>query len=298
MADNLLDKLADDAVSGMKGFFAHRINNGEDPTTCLRTFLNFLESNAEKNPQLFEKTVSKIDCSFFAPLKRVNQIASPDDFISTYHNLVGRLIQINPQIPYKADYERQAALIENANRSIKKRLLTEKEEKRRIVDDAYLEILSSRKKEYKESRRATAFRASFIVSFVLFVTMLLVYVLAGVPNLGDEESWHRSVLAFVIAGAIAGGVGASLPGALGGLAAGVLLWIYFVSYPSFSMVLSLVLGVILVIVYRSRVAAIQLPAVDRAACKTSLANIEEHFSDKEQHEIAQSTVEILTTDDH
>lgn len=306
MADKLLDKFADDTISGLKRFFAHRINNGEDPTTCMQMFLNFLESNKDKNPQLFKKIASRIDSSFFASVVKVNQIASPDDLITAYDNLVNRLLEINPQMPYKADYERQRASIEKNKRQIKEKLRKEKEEKKRIVDNEYRKLLSERKKEYKSGNNL---RIGVAVCFILFVVLLPV-ILLHVPGSDDDTR-----MMFVVVGMAVGAIWGALisrrmkdvgvfVGAIGGFVLGTavgtisgIICIDLLLPPYFFVVCWPVLGIVLAIIYRSKVAAIRLSLEERSAYDTSLANIEQHFSDKEKNEIAQSTVRILATDD-
>lgn len=306
MAEELLDELADGIVSGLKWSFTHRINNGEDPTTCMEMFLNFLDSNKEKNPQLFKKIASRIASSFFAPFRRVNQIPSPDNFIAAYHNLVNKLIEINPQMPYRADYEKQKASIEDNKKLIKERLGKEKEEKKKIVDNEYRKLLSEREKEYKKSGSGEGLRIGFIVCFVLFFLVLLADILFHVPSSQDEMD--EFVVLFGIIGAIIGSIfvvslakkwgcaGWLLGLVVGGTAGGGLGWVC-IHYTPYSIFSWLVLGLILAATYGSKVATVRLSPEERSACYTSLDNIEKHFSDKEKYEIAQSTVKILTMDE-
>jgi WD40 repeat protein len=302
-----LDKLADDTVSGWKGFFTQRINNGEDPTICMQMFLNFLESNRENNPQLSKKIASRIDPSLFAPLKKVNQIASRDDFITTYHDLVNKLIEMNPNTPYRANYERQKALIATAKNPIKERLSKEKEDRKGIVDDEYRRILSERKKEYKSISR-NSLRRGVTLCFILSVVMLLVNILLPVPSSKDQIAWCISIFGMI--GAIIGSWDMSLRiiekewggwrlflGFGVGGAAGAGLGAIFVYATPYSIFPCLVLGIILALIYRFKVAAIQLSPDERSAYNTSLASIEKHISDTEEYDIAQSTVRILATYD-
>ena len=304
MAEKLLDKVADDFVSGLKGFFTHRINNGEDPTTCMQMFLNFLESNKEKNTQFFKKIASRIDANFFAPLKKVSQIASPDDFIATYRNLVNRLLEIDPQMPYKADYERQKASIEDNKRLIEERLGKEKEKKKKIVDNEYRKLLSERKKEYKKSGGGRGLRIGIAVCFMLFVVLLPV-ILLHVP--GSDNTHMMFVVVGIAVGAICGalisrrmkGVGLLMGAFLGfvlGTAVGAVLGAMYRLFPPYFVVFWLVSGIILAAVYGFKVAALRLSPDESSAYNTSLDNIEKHFSDKEKYEIAQLTVKILTMD--
>ena len=57
-----------------------------------------------------------------------------------------------------------------------------------------------------------------------------------------------------------------------------------------------VLGIILAVRYRLKVAPVRLSPEERSAYNTSLANIEQHFPDKQKYEIAQSTVKIILMD--
>jgi WD40 repeat protein len=307
MAKESLDRLADDTVSSWKGFFTQRINNGEDPTICMQMFLSFLESNKEENPQLFKKIASKIDPSLFAPPKKLNQIASLDDFITTYHKLVNKLIELNPKTPYKADYERQKILIATAKNPIKERLHKEKEEKKRILDDEYRRILSAREKEYK-SITNNSLRRGIALCFILFVVLLLVDILLPAPS--SEYQIFGCITIFGVIGAgivnwdmtlritekkrgcwvllVLFGVGGAAGAGVGAI------FVYATPYSIFPW---LILGIILAVIYKFKVAAIQLNPDERSAYNTSLGSIEKHISHEGEYDIAQSTVRILATYD-
>jgi len=297
MDEKLLDRLADDTVSGLKGSFAHQVNNGEDPTTCMQMFLNFLESSKDKNPQFFKKIASKVDSTFFAPLTKVNQIASPDHFITTYHNLVNKLIEINPQMPYKADFERQKALIENEKNVIRERLRKEKEEKKRIVADEYKRLLSEWREEYKSGETGKVLRTSAEFCLILSVAFLLTCVLT--PAKSDARLIVSCLIWF--AAAVAAGFLASKTGGCElyllhffyALAGGVSTGIAGEPYLALALPFA---GIIAGAVYLVKLNAIRLTREERADYNTSLGNIEKHFADKEKYEIAQSTVKILTMD--
>jgi len=179
MTDDFLDSLASDTVSGLKESFTHRVAAGEDPTACMQTFLSFLESNIGKNPQLFKKIAARIDFSFFGPLKKVNQITSLSDFVAVYHELVSRLLEIDPQMPYRRDYERQNSLIGEEQRVIRGRLHREKEDKKRIVDDAYAAQLSQARQIYNRAR-GTPLRRVTSLSFVICAVFLVLLTLSVV----------------------------------------------------------------------------------------------------------------------
>jgi len=288
MVDKLSDELADETISGLKGFFTHRIDNGEDPTTYLQMFLNFLESNKDKNPQLFRKIVSKIDYSFFAPLKNVNRIASPDDFVTTYHNLVSKLIEINSETPYKADYEKQKVLIEEAKKQVEDRLRKEKQEKIAILASEYNEIVSKRRAEFKKKGVGSDLREGAIAFFALFGICLL---FLKVPW------WGRAIITFI--GIWLGcswlAQESNLSKLFAGLFAGVIIWSAI--HPGSAIFGALVVGVFSVWWYRHKVAHIELTPEERNGYDTSLTRIDKHFSDKGKYEIAQSTVGILATGD-
>jgi len=96
----------------------------------MQMFLKFIESNEGKHPEFLKDMVSRIDSSFFAPLRQASDVGAPDEFVATYKNLINKLTDINPKMPYKADYQKQKAAIGQA----KDRLLREKKEKIRLVE--------------------------------------------------------------------------------------------------------------------------------------------------------------------
>ena len=168
-----MDRIASEAVSGFKGSFTHRIDAGEDPTTCMQAFLRFLQSNTDKNQHLFRNIASRVDSAFFAPLKTTDQIASPDDFIAAYHDLVNRLLEICPEMPYKSDYERHRALIDHAEHRVRNSIRAEKLEKKRVVDDEYGRMVFERKKSYRRTGGGKSHRKRVVVSAVISICLLV-----------------------------------------------------------------------------------------------------------------------------
>ena len=173
MNQTFLDKLADETVSGLKGSFAQSINAGEDPTTCMQKLLAFLESNKEGMPQFLKGIASRVDSTLFAPVKVVDQIGSPDDFIAAYHDLLKTLLEICPELPYKSDYNRQRALIDDAEHRVRNRIRTEKLEKKRVVDDEYGRIVSERKKRYRKTGGGKSHRKRIVLSLVIGICLLV-----------------------------------------------------------------------------------------------------------------------------
>ena len=173
MNQTFVDKLADKTVSGLKGFFTQSINAGEDPTACMQMLSGFLQTHKDKNPQFFRKIAARIDSSFFAPLKKASQVASPDGFIATYHHLLSKLLEIDPEMPYRADYDRQEALIDSAKDQVRESILAEKDEKKRIVDDQYSAIVSQRKEHYRKIGGGKSHRKRVVVSVVISICLLV-----------------------------------------------------------------------------------------------------------------------------
>ena len=302
-----MDSLADEAVSGLKGFFSQRVDAGEDPTACMQMFSAFFQTNKDKNPQLFRRIASKIDSTFFAPVKALDQIESPGDFVAAFHGLVNTLLDIDSEMPYKVDYGKKTALIDDAKGQVRDSILVEKEEKKKLVDDAYEQVISERKEEYRKSGSGKSLRIGLMICFILFVVLLLVDIL--VHPQGSEEGMivFKTVSGLVIGGAVMGLFGEKL-GEIGGcvgypVGVGVGVAAYhgvgwvFIEATALSIFLWLVIGVILAVVHGSKVAAIQLSSEEMSAYNASLASIEDHFSDKEKDEITQSTFRILTADD-
>ena len=282
MADDFLDRLAGQFVSELKGFFARRIREGEDPTTCLRMLSSFLESNRYKNRQFLRKIASRIDSSFFAQLGMVNQIASSADFIAAHNAIVKELMELDPQLAYITHYQARQALIANARNAIRERLLVERKEKESLLRDEYF-----RQYGIQELKTDT------IVFFVAFGICLL-FLLVAAPW------WIRAILIGPVTLYVWWGIlgeGTAPDGW-----AELFFWLVLVVgigtivSPRFAPV-PLALGTISAIVYAVTVAGLRLSPAERSAYNTSLESIDRHFCDKEEYQVARSTIKILTMDD-
>lgn len=303
----MLDRFAGDAVSGLKGFVTRRTRDGEDPTTCLRMFSSFLESNKDKNRQFVRRIVARVDSSFFAPLREVDQTTSPDDFIASCHGLMNRLLEIDPEMPYWRDYERQRARIEEAKRQVAERLFEEKLEKRRAIDDEYSKMRAAREKDCRESGSGRRLFTGLIVSFVVAAALLIVGLLVPTPL---PPGWHLTLV--VVPGVMGaftalvrswrsrdreGAEGSAMAGFLIGAVVGALVAFILTPYSLHSGIASAVVGLALIMIYKAKVAGIQFTHEERSAYSTSLESIEDYLSRKREYEITEATLIILTAED-
>lgn len=300
MEQKTLDRLAEQAVSGLKGFFAQRVNAGEDPTTCLQSFLSFLESNKHNNQQFLRMIASRIDSSFFSPLNKVSQVACPDDLITAYHDLVTQLLEVDPQMPYGADHQRLRGLIEKAQNRVNDRLSREKSEKRRTVEDSYSTILLERKKDYGRDGPGRTLKIAWICSFILFGILLVSGLLLELPG-------FFIVVGALIGGVIALGIGTGdsetnpvalwLVGALLGGGAGHLVSLLLQAAGLYLMFFCLALGIVLLVIYRGKIGGLQLTSQERCAFSTSLNTIEKHFAERGEYETAQAVSSVILASD-
>lgn len=297
MTDKLLDTIAADVVSGVKAYFAHRVNAGEDPTGCIRTFLDFFEANKDSNRQLFRRIASRIDSTVFVPLKRRKQIASPGDFIAAYHDLVGKLVEIDPALPYQADYERHKALFEKAIDQAKDEILKEKQEKTRIVHDEYGRISSERKRSLTRLEGGSFLTYSLICAFALSGVLFLA--LIAPPGLEPVVGWISIVTLMVATIKLR----SQLNWARWGLVC-LLVFVFSIvfaharSYPAL-FVTAAILGIAdyaLLREYGNRIAGILLTPTERAAHNKSIESIEAYFSQKEKQQMAQASLEAWADD--
>lgn len=299
MAKEFLDKLADETVSGLKGCFAQSASAAEDPTTCLQRFSDFIESHKERNAQFLKEIASRIDSTFFAPLKRVDHIASPDDFIAAYHNLINNLLDIDPGTPCKADYERQQASIETVENRVRDKIAKEKQEKRRIVDDEYNRILFELKRDYGRCGTGRKLKTAWICSFILFGGFLIGGFLLELPGFFIVSG---AVIGVSIGGFMGGArsadewKGVLLGGALLGGGAGYLVSLLLRAAGFYLMLVCLGLGIALLLVYKNKIAGVQLSPEEKASYNTSIGSIEDYFSSREESEISGSTLEIVAGD--
>lgn len=302
----MLDKLADDTVSGLKASFARRISAGEDPTAFLKEFLRFLESNRKKSPQFIRQIASRIDSSFFAPLRKADDIPSPDDFIAAYHNLVNKLLEIDPEMPYWKDYDRQKARIDEASSQIEEEHRREELAKRKIVDDEYGSISSERNNKYRRSGSGKRLLMGFTVSLTLAAAFLIISAFVSTPMSPGGQLAVVGIPAII--GALLGLTGAgyssdwksakgsAMAGLLAGGALGALIAFILIPYSLHLSIASGGVGIALLLAYKAKVAGIQFTPDERSAYNASLQSIDDHFSLKRRQEITEATLRILTTD--
>lgn len=311
MAQYLIDRLAEHAVSGMKRSFAHRIGSGEDPTVFIMLLLNFFESNRTRSPQFLKKMASRIDSGFFALANSTDQIASPDDFIARFHSLVGSLLETNPDMPYAVDYDRKQALIQNQGNLISKGIRKEEAEKRMIVDNEYGQIRTERRREYNRTS-GKSLRIAWIALFILAGICLLCGVsgqrVADISQLTDIR-WFIPIPVLGVLGAVTGiwlaarrkkrsclgCLSGHFLGSWAGGAAGSLPLLSRMLHPYPMLVLAL-LGAVLLLTYVRRLTAIELSSQEMAAYSSSLDSIEQYFAGKEKHETTELVLRILTTE--
>ena len=314
----MLDKLADDTVPGLKAFLAYRISDGEDPTACLQMFLSFLKANRAKHTQFLDshkdrdlpflrEIASRVDLSFFAPLRGVNQIASPDDFIAAYHYLVERLMEIDPHMPYRKDYEIRKGRIDKERRHIDDALLREKVDKTKAVDTEYGRLLSDRRRNQKESRSGSYIFRGTLISFGLAVAFLTLSALIATPI--SEGRQVSVIVVAAIIGAFVGLLRAGFSGGWGrakvsavtgfmiGGCTGAVAAFALIPYARHLAVTSAGLGIALLIAYLAKTARIQLTPEERTAYNASLSSIEDYVSPKREYEITEATLRILAGDD-
>ena len=268
-------------------------------------FLSFLESNRDKNPQFLRKLASRIDSSFFAPLKKADQIASHDDSIASYHELVSRLLEIDPTMPCRADYEREAAPIESEKKSVRDRLGRQREEKRRIVEDEYNRLLFQREEAYKKSPGGRGLKRIAAFSLIAFVVLLVTDARSPVPRVLLSGPAFSQWLLFIGLGMGSGWLcGRAFEpddgciGVIAGLVEGWVLHAVFVLAPSafaYLVFFWLALAVVLAVRYIVKLGSTQLTPQEEAFERESLVNIKTHFSGKEQDELTRAAVRILTT---
>ncbi|MEW6608800.1 MAG: protein kinase [bacterium] len=242
--------------------------------------------------------------------------ASFDDFIKTYHSLVNELIETSPETPYKIRYEKEISVIKTQTQLIKDKILKERNDKKRVVDEEYNKILSARREDYKKERKEKSlvaildrsdegdwyYRWLIIISAVIGAVTLAINLINFVIN--EAFNSGLGVIGAIFFGVI---VGAGL-GAIVGIVGAVLGAIVELVLGKFAMVImgpiraiiyviiaiiSGIVSIALYPIYKYKINAIQLTPQEESAYKDSLDNIEKHFAGKEKYGMTQASINII-----